>query len=262
MRLNELFRRMVFTLKRRQMDRELVEEMRQHLELKTEKNLAAGMPAEEARYVAQRQLGNLTRMEEESRRTWGFPFLESLLQDIRYSVRGLRKAPGFTLVAIVTLALGIGATTAIFSVINTILLRPLPYKDSQRIVHIHTISPMFPEFQLDESIPDINEIKASARSFEALAAYEKRAVNLTGPGDPEQISTANISSELLPLLGIAPALGRSFLADDEQRKSGDVVLLSHGLWGERFAGDPNCGGQIGNAGAKALHGNWRDARGL
>jgi putative ABC transport system permease protein len=243
MRLNELFRRIVFTLKRRQMDRELVEEMRQHLELKTQKNLAAGMAAEEARYAAQRQLGNLTRMEEESRRTWGFPFLESLLQDIRYSVRGLGKAPGFTLVAMVTLALGIGATTAIFSVINTVLLRPLPYKDSQRIARIQTITPMFPEFQLDESIPDYNDIKAGARSFEALALYEKKAINLTGPGDPEQISTANISSELLPLLGISPALGRGFLADDEQRKSGDVVLLSHGLWRERFASDPNVVGK-------------------
>jgi hypothetical protein len=90
MTMNELFRRILFTLKRRQMDRELAEEMREHLKLKTEKNLAAGMAAEEARYAAQRQLGNLTRMEEESRRTWGFPFLESLLQDIRYSMPGLR----------------------------------------------------------------------------------------------------------------------------------------------------------------------------
>jgi predicted permease len=243
MTLNELFRRILFTLKRRQMDRELAEEMREHLKLKTEKNLAAGMAAEEARYAAQRQLGNLTRMEEESRRTWGFPFLESLLQDIRYSVRGLRKAPGFALVAIVTLALGIGATTAIFSVINTVLLRPLPYKDSPRIARIQTLTPMFPDFQLGESIPDFNDIRADARSFEALAAYQEKTVNLTAPGDPELIRTAEVTNEFLPLLGISPAFGRGFLAEDEQRKSGDVVVLSYSLWRERFAGDPNIVGR-------------------
>jgi predicted permease len=243
MRVNELFRRILFTLKRRQMDRELAEEMRQHLELKTEKNLVAGMPAEEARYAAQRQLGNLTRMEEESRRTWGFPFLESLLQDIRYSVRGLRKAPGFALVAIVTLALGIGATTAIFSVINTVLLRPLPYKDSDRLASIHTISAKFPEFQLGESIPDFEAIRSGTRSLRGLAIYLQKTANLTGPGDPEQISVAAVSKDLLPLLGVSPLLGRGFLADDEQRKSGDVVLLGHGLWRERFASDPNVVGK-------------------
>ena len=239
MKVIELFRRILFTLKRGQMDRELAEEMRQHLELKTRKNLAAGMAADEARYAAQRQLGNLARMEEESRRTWGFPFLESLLQDVRYCVRGLRKVPGFTLVAITTLALGIGATTAIFSIVNTVLLRPLPYRDSERLASIQTISARFPEFRLGESKPDFDAIRSGSRSFEGLGIYLQRAANLTAPGDPEQISVANVSSDLLPLLGVSPVLGRGFLADDEQRKNGSVVLLSHGLWRDRFASDPN-----------------------
>jgi putative ABC transport system permease protein len=242
-KLSELWRRTVFFFQRNKMDRELAEEMRQHLELKTQKNIATGMAEQEARHAAQRQLGNLTRMEEESRRSWGFPFLESLLQDVRYGLRGLRKAPGFTAVAAITLALGIGATTAIFSVVNTVLLRPLPYKDSQRIARIQTISPMFPEFQLGESIPDFNDIKSGARSFEAVAVYEEKAVNLTGPGEPEQIAVATISSEFFPLLGVSPALGRGVLADDEQRKNGDVVVLGHVLWRERFASDPNVVGK-------------------
>src|SRR4051794_3584895 len=129
----ELWRRGVFSFKHRRMDRELAEEMRQHMELKIEQNKAAGMSAEEARTAAHRQLGNVTRMEEQSRENRGFPFLESLLQDIRYGMRGLRRAPGFTAVAAITLALGIGATTAIFSIVNTVLVRPLPYKDSRRI---------------------------------------------------------------------------------------------------------------------------------
>lgn len=242
-KLSELWRRTVFSFRRGKMDRELAEEMSQHVELKTRQNIAKGMNEEEALYAAQRQLGNLTRMEEESRQSWGFPFLESLAQDVRYGLRGLRKAPGFTTVAVITLALGIGAAAAIFSVVNTVLLRPLPYKDSQRIARIQTLSPMFPEFQLGESMPDSNDIRSGARSFEALAAYQEKAVNLTGPGEPEQIAVATISSEFLPLLGISPALGRGILPDDAERKSGDVVVLSNGLWRKRFASDPNVVGK-------------------
>ena len=244
MRLNEIFHRILFTLKRRQMDRDLAEEMRQHLELKTRQNIAVGMPEEEARYAAQRQLGNLTRMEEESRQSRGFPFLESLAQDARYGWRGLRKAPGFTAVAVVTLALGIGATTAIFSVVNTVVIRPLPYKDSARLARIHTKLPIFPDFEIGTSKPDFDDLKSGAHSFEALALYRETAMNLTGPGAPEQVSAAAVSSDFLPMFGIAPALGRGLRAEDEQRKDGDVVMLSNRLWRERFASDPNVAGRI------------------
>jgi putative ABC transport system permease protein len=242
-KLSEWWRRIVFSFRRGKMDRELAEEMRQHLELKTRHNVATGMDEEEARYAAQRQLGNLTRMEEESRQSWGFPFLESLAQDVRYGLRGLRKSPGFTVVAIITLALGIGATTAIFSVVNTVLLRPLPYQDAQRIARIQTISPMFPEFQLGESIPDFEDIRSGARSFETVAAYQEKPVNLTGPGEPEQISAAAISAEFLPLLGVSPALGHGIQPDDEHEKNGKVALLSHRLWRDRFGSDPNVAGR-------------------
>jgi putative ABC transport system permease protein len=242
-KLGELWRRILFSFRRSSMDRELAEEMRQHLELKARQNIAAGMPAEEASYAAQRQLGNLTRMEEESRTSWGFPFLESLLQDVRYGLRGLRKAPGFTAVAAITLALGIGATTAIFSIVNTVLIRPLPYKDSARLVKIHTISPMFPEFQLGESKPDFDDIQAGTHSFEAMAIFQRKTANLTAPGAPEEIDAASISADFLPLLGVSPALGRTFQPEDEERKNGDVVLLSQRIWRERFGSDPNVVGK-------------------
>ncbi len=171
MRINEIFHRILFSFQRNSMDRELAEEMRQHMELKTRQNTAAGMSEEEAGYAAKRQLGNLTRMEEESRKSWGFPFLESLLQDVRYGLRGLRKAPGFTVVAVITLALGIGATTVIFSVVNTVLLRPLPYKDSDRLARIHSIVPLFPEFELGVSKPDFEDIKAGTHSFDAAGYF-------------------------------------------------------------------------------------------
>ncbi|HZI56211.1 MAG TPA: permease prefix domain 1-containing protein, partial [Verrucomicrobiae bacterium] len=194
-KLGEFWRRSVFSFRRSKMDRELAEEMRQHMELKAQQNIAAGMPEEEARFAAQRQLGNLTRMEEESRQSWGFPFLESLLQDIRYGLRGLRKAPGFTAVAAITLALGIGATTAIFSVVNTVLIRPLPYKDSNRLVRIVTVSGKFPEFQLGNSKPDIDDIRASVHSFESMGLFLQKQGNLTAPGDPEQIAVAHVSTD-------------------------------------------------------------------
>jgi putative ABC transport system permease protein len=242
-KLVEFFRRLIFSFRRKTMDRELAEEMRLHMEWKTQQNIAAGMAKDEARFAAQRQLGNLTRMEEESRQNWGFPFLESLLQDIRYGLRGLRKAPGFTAVAAITLALGIGATTAIFSVVNTVLIRPLPYKDSNRLARIVTISTKFPEFQLGNSKPDADDMKASVRAFENMALFLQKAGNLTAPGEPEQIAVAHVSTDFLPLLGVSPSLGRGFQSEDEERKNGDVALLSYRLWQERFAGDPGVVGR-------------------
>jgi putative ABC transport system permease protein len=242
-KMGELWRRILFSFRRSSMDRELAEEMRQHLELKARQNLVGGMREEEARYAAQRQLGNLTRMEEQSREQWGFPFLESLVQDIRYGLRGLRKAPGFTAVATITLALGIGATTAIFSVVNTVLVRPLPYKDSGRLAEIHTISPKFPEFQLGESKPDFDDMQSGIHVFEAMAIYQEKSANLTAPGAPEEIEAAAISTGFVPLLGASPILGRTFQPEDQERKNGDVALLSQRLWRERFGSDPGVVGK-------------------
>ena len=156
------------------------------------------MPVEAARTAAYRQLGNLTQLREESRQSWGFPALESILQDVRYGVRGLRNSPGFTLVAIVTLALGIGATTAIFSVVNAVLLRPLPYKDSTRLVHLWTVSPSFPDFQMGQSIPNLNDIQSRAHSFDIIAAYLPGQTALTGEGAPERLSSSAATADFFP----------------------------------------------------------------
>src|ERR1051326_33817 len=230
-------RRFMFLLRRGQMDRELAEEMREHAALKAEKNIASGMAPDEAQFAAQRQIGNVTRQMEESRQSWGFPFVESVIQDAHYSLRGLRKSPGFTTVAMLTLALGIGASTAIFSIVNTVLLRPLPYKDSSRLVHLWTVSSMFPEFTLGQSIPNLQDIEARSHSFETLATFEVRARNLTGSGEPEQLRTVEVSPSFLTLFGVHPIIGRDLRPEDEQRKDGDVVLLSYGLWQRRFGGD-------------------------
>ncbi|MBZ5521854.1 MAG: ABC transporter permease [Acidobacteriia bacterium] len=241
-RPGEVWRRLMFLLQRRRLERELAEEMRQHAEWKVEKNIDAGVDPEEARFMAQRQFGNATRQHEDSRQIWGFPLLESVAHDIRYGLRGLRKAPGFTTVTLLTLMLGIGASTAIFSVVNAVLLRPLPYKDSSRLVHIWTVSAMFPEFQLGQSVPNLIDIQARSHSLESIATYEPQSKSLTGSGEPEQLSVAAVSSGFFAFFGVHPAMGREFLPEDEQMKNGDVVLLSHGLWQSRFAGDLNAVG--------------------
>ncbi|MGA3212539.1 MAG: ABC transporter permease [Terriglobales bacterium] len=171
-------------------------------------------------------------------------FFNSVAQDLRYGLRGLRRAPGFTAVAMLTLALGIGASTAIFSIVNTVLLRPLPYPNSNRLVHVWVVSPRFPEFQMGQSKPDFDDIKAQAHSFKALALYQAQDLTLTGMGEPERLSVAAISSDFLGLFRMQPVLGRGILPDDEASKNGPVVLLSNALWQRRFAGDPNMVGKV------------------
>lgn len=243
LKLAESWRKLMFLFRRRQMDRELEEEMRLHAELKAEKKMAAGMDPEQARLAARRQLGNVTLLHEQSRQSWGFPFLESLAQDLRYGARGLRNAPGFSCVAILTLALGIGATTAIFSIVNSVLLRPLPYHDSTRLVHLYTTSAKYPDFHMGVSIPDLEDTRAQAHSLEPIALYDRRFMSLTGKGPAERIHAAAISPEFIGLFSEHPVFGRGFDAEDEQKKNGDVVLLSHALWQTRFGGDPNIVGK-------------------
>src|SRR5260370_5530666 len=214
-RLGEFWRRMVFSFRRSRMDRDLAEEIRDHLARKAEKNAASGMAADEARYAAQLQLGNSTLQQEQSPLSWGFPVLESLLQDVGYGMRRLRRAPVFTTVATLTLALGIGATTAIFSIVNAILLRPLPFKDSERLVHVWTKTPIFPDVNLGVSKPDFDDIRSQARSFEAMALYRNLPMNLSGAGEPEQLAGAGVTPGFLSLLGIHHQQGLDFQADDD-----------------------------------------------
>lgn len=241
--LPEWVRRLKFLLQRDRLDRDLEEEMRDHLRRKTQKNVAAGMSPSEAQYAAQRQLGNFTLQQEQSRRSWGFPLLESLAQDIRYGLRGLRNAPGFTAVAVLTLALGIGATTAIFSISNTVLLRPLPYTDSSRLVHIWGKATRFPDFKMGLSYPDAEQLRLQTHSFDAVVWYQTKTLVLTGSGEPEQIKAAAISLDFLRLFSIQPAFGSGFQQDDYEMKNGRTVLLSYSLWQRRFAGDPNIVGR-------------------
>src|SRR5262249_44673883 len=176
--LGEFWRRMIFSFTRRRMERELAEEMQQHLELKAKENVAAGMPADEARYAAQRQLGNLTHLEEQSSEARGFFNVESFLQDLRYGLRNLRKNPGFATVAILTLALGIGANAAIFSVVYGVLLKPLAYPEAGRTLRIWQKSPSngFPQLGMTQA--QLIRLREGSQTLEAIGGYVYRNLTL------------------------------------------------------------------------------------
>ena len=232
----ELWRRCLHYVRRVRFDRELEEEVRFHLEMRAEEYLAAGMTPEEARRAARRRFGNETRLRELSRETWGFMMMETLFQDVRFGARMLAKHKGFTAVAVLTLALGIGANTAIFSVVNAVLLKPLPYDNSHELVQIWGTQP-----QLDTapmSPANFLDWREQNRVFERVAAYTGQNLNLSGVADPERIRATRVSADLFELLRVRPELGRAFLAEEDQYGGQRVVILSHGLWQRRFGANP------------------------
>ena len=222
-------------LHRRRAESELQEEIRAHLEMETQEKINDGLSQEEARYAAQRAFGSVALATEDSRGWWGFRMLDDLWQDLRCGARMLVKQPGFTLVVVVTLALGIGANTAIFSVVNAVLLQPLPFKEPERLMMIReTRLPQFPEFSIASG--NFLEWKKQNTVFERLAAYDGQIFNLIGTSYPEAIQGMVVSDGFFAMLGAQPQLGRDFLPEEYQRGNDNVVILSHGLWQRQFAG--------------------------
>ena len=170
--------------------------------------------------------------------------MQTLWQDIRYALRMLRKSPGFTAVAVLTLALGIGANTAIFSVVNTVLLRPLPFKNSSQLVNLWSRSTLFDFPDLGSSLPDIADVRQQNTVFSHIAAYHwVSEMALTGNGNPQQVVGAQVSAEFFPLLGLHPLFGRLFLPSELKAGQDRVVILSYSLWRQRFGGDPHAIGK-------------------
>jgi len=237
--LSQLWRRLLSLLRRGRHEREMEEEMRFHIEMQIEQNLKAGMAAEEAHQASQRQFGNQTWLKEVSREMWSMRSIETLIQDLRFGARMLVKTPRFTLIAIITLALGIGANTAIFSVINGVLLRPLEFYDPDRLFMLWTNNPAyqlgFHEFPAANA--DLPEWRASATSFEQIAAFQSNPADLSDSGDPEHVGGVEVTANLLPMLGVQPLLGRHLTVEEEQPGRDRVSLLSYALWQRRFGGD-------------------------
>ena len=225
---------------------DIEEEMRSHLEMETEANLERGMTPEEARRAARRSFGNVGRIRDLAYEVRGGGMLETVWQDLRYGVRMLAKHPGFTFVAVLTLALGIGANTAIFSVVNGVLLRALPYREPEQLVMVWPHRPVLQaQLGLEEfpaAAADFIDWRDQNQVFEQMAVLGTQSLNLTGKGEPEVVAGLRASANLFSLLGVSAAQGRTFLPEDDQ-PGAHVVIISHGFWQRRFGSDPKLIGQ-------------------
>jgi predicted permease len=224
--------------RRKRMLENLDQDFRDHLERETEDNIARGMSPEEARRAAVRKFGNVTRVGEETRDVWSLVWLEQLLQDIRRGVRRLRKSPGFTAIAILTLALGIGASTSIFSVVNAVLLGHLPYRDPSRLAMIWGTNARRGVNKTPVSAGDYAEWKQKNTVFQDIASSYDNQVTLTGAGNPQFLFGYNFSANYFSILGVSPQLGRTFTAEEDRPGAPKVVVLSDKLWRGTFLADP------------------------
>ena len=229
-------KRFLAIFRKRRLDRELDDEVRFHIDAQIEQNLLHGMTPEQARHEALRSFGGVEQVKEAYRDRRGILMIETLLQDLRYSLRVLRQSPAFSAVAILTLALGIGATSAIFSVVNAVLLKPLPYRGAERLVLVRQQIPEFGLQPMRVAAPDTVEYRKS-EVFEEAGAMQNRVCDLSGEGGPEQVTRGRVSASLFPMLGVAPLDGRLF-SEDEERLRSRLVLLSYGLWQRRYGRDP------------------------
>jgi putative ABC transport system permease protein len=218
--------------------REIDEEMRFHLDMRAEENVRRGMSPEDARREAERRFGGLMRIKEMGYEVRGGGFVETLWQDLRYGVRMLLKHPGFTLIAVLTLALGIGVNTALFSVVNAVLLRPLPYAEPERLVQLYEANAQNGFDRFAFSLANFVDHRDQQSGFEQMAAYHRWNANLTGAGEPERVQVALVSANFLPLLRVQPLLGRGFLTEEETPGKDNVAVLSYALWQRRFGADP------------------------
>ena len=209
--------------------------IREHLESRVEELMDAGMSREQAGRASRREFGNVALIEERGREAWQWPTLESMLADMRFSFRQFRKSPGFTAVVVIILALGIGANATVFSVVDAVMLRPLPYVQPERLVEVKSSEWQHYETG-DVSYPDYFDWRAQNRSFEQLLSYHDSSLTLTGVARPLRLDGEVASWNLLPTLGIAPQLGRGFTQEEEKRGS-RVILISDSLWRTQFAGD-------------------------
>jgi putative ABC transport system permease protein len=228
--------------RRQKSDSELDEELQTHLRLAAEDRVAHGEPPKQARASAVREFGNVGLVKEVTRDMWGWGWLETFLQDVRYGLRQLRRSPGFTAVAVLTLALGIGANTAMFSIVNSLLLRPLPFKDSGRLVvvewpYANRFVPVpKPHFEWDGWAE-------RTKTLSDFSVYESGMLNLSGDAEPDRVAAAEVSEHFFSLLGVNPIRGRSFLPAEESAQHPFAAIIGYRLWQSRYGADPGVVGR-------------------
>ena len=223
----------------RQLDRDIDNEITSHLAEATEEYVRQGLSPEEARRAARRRFGGVTQAKEVYREVGSFMWLAELQRDLRYALRTLRKSPAYTAAAAATLALAIATNTAMFSVLDAVLLRPLPYRSPEQLAMLWTEDPTQNLREGRSALWDVEQWRRQSRSFTELATFDTVGTLLTGADGVEPIVGVSISPNLLPLLGVQPALGRNFSTEEaEQRQR--LVLISHPFWQARFARLARC----------------------
>jgi putative ABC transport system permease protein len=235
-----IWRRLLDVTGRGRRAREVDDELAFHLAMREEEKKQAGLTAEQAALAARRQFGNVTALREQTREMWRFPSMESVIQDMRYAVRTLLRAPGFSVVTILVLAIGIGANTAMFSLVDAMLLRGLPYPDANRlVVLIGNVQRAVVE-RRGNSYPDHLDWRARTTRFVDMAAYSTTTMTLMGFDEPERIPIETVSAPYFAVLGVSPAYGRTFKPEEDQVPNRDmVVILSDALWRRHFDADPS-----------------------
>jgi putative ABC transport system permease protein len=231
--------------RRRDLENDLRRELQSHIDLEAEQQQESGASEDESHYAARRAFGNATLVAEDVRESWSLAWLEHFFRDLRYGARALRKSPGFTAVAVLTLALGIGANTAIFSAIDALMLRPLPFTASDQLVRIYsTQKGMFNTFANPDgpSALDVRDFAQRSRSFQNMVAYDTWRKNVSfgeSAGQPEQMAVGLVPAAYFEILDIRPIIGRLFSEDENREGKNYVAAISAQLWKNRFAGDPS-----------------------
>src|SRR5271170_5988894 len=223
-------------------DRDLDAEVLAHLELLTEEKQQQGMTPDQARRAARIELGGVEQVKEEVRAVRRGAWLEALRQDVRFGARMLRRSPGFTIVAVLTLALGIGGTSAIFTVMNAVLLRPLPYQDAHALFVLGEKTPEM--FQGSVSVLNYRDWREQNRTFSEMAIWRSgHNMNFQGTSGPRRILARQVSASFFPALGVSPLLGRNFLSEDDRLGAAPTVMLDYSFWQSSFGGDPGVVGR-------------------
>ena len=239
-RLSQLF-------SRRRRYNDLSVSIQEHIAERADELIAEGMPRTQAEQAARREFGNMGLVEQKSREAWQWPALESIFADVRFAIRQLFKSPGFTVTAVLTLALGIAVNATMFSMVSAFLLPRLPGRDPQKMVVVSAVNPDggMPPDTAPVSVPNYLAWRDDARVFASLAAADaNRLGSLSGQGQtPESLGYAAVSPDYFSVFGAAPALGRDFLANEDQAGHDHVLILGHGIWERRFGSDPTIVGR-------------------
>ena len=241
--LRRFLTRLLNSATSRAQDERLREEIEEHIALQTEENLRAGLAPLEARRRAMLKFGGVEAMKQDYRAERGLPSIEDLVRDLRYAIRILRKSPGFTAVAVLTLALGIGANTAIFSIVNAVLLQAFPYPDPDQLVLIFNVPLNQPDALSALSNREFSQCRGQNRVFSEMAGNSFHDLTLTGAGEPSIVNTADVTPEIFSVLSAKPLAGRTLLPDDGKQGAAPVAVVSENLWRSRFGSDPALVGQ-------------------